>query len=81
MGWEFVGMICRTLLFRGTVTGQSYPRMLKKQFLPELEVFQMGRNVCRLMHDGAPFHFFQDVRERLSDAFASKWMGGGLSTL
>lgn len=66
----------------GSVTGQSYIKMLRTQFLPALEAFHAEKEVCRLMHAEAPTHFYRrQVRELLSSTFLSKCMDGTGITL
>lgn len=63
--------------FDESVTGRSYLRMLKEEFLPELEALHMQRQVCVFMQDGAPPHWWTSVRKWLSDTFPGRWMGRG----
>lgn len=64
--------------FPGTVTGQSYLKMSKIQFLPELEAFHMAKNVSRFMHDGAPACPFLSRSQRMAEWRLSQQLDGSL---
>lgn len=61
--------------FQGTVTGDTYLRMLGNDLVPELH--RIGRRPDWFMQDGAPPHYARHVRHWLDQEFPNSWIGRG----
>lgn len=63
-------------VFEGTVTGESYLKMLSQWLLPQLQQFdQFNEGNMFFQQDGAPPHWSRAVREWLDITFPSRWIG------
>lgn len=62
--------------FEGGVNSRSFLNMLHQFVLPELRRLGQNSNDIIYMHDGAPPHITQEVRDFLSDTFFG-WIGRG----
>ncbi|XP_077511001.1 uncharacterized protein LOC144121701 [Amblyomma americanum] len=63
--------------FEDSVTADSYLRLLKERFLPELVEYHMQQRLCIFQQDGAPAHYASKVRQWLNEEFPGRWMGRG----
>lgn len=62
--------------YEESVNGQSYLQMLNEFVFPRID--QLPNNIrLYFMHDGAPAHFDQTVRRRLSERFRNQFIGRG----
>lgn len=76
----WVGIINENIVgpyfFERTVDAESYHDMLNEFVMPELERLGINSNEIYYMHDGAPPHIAEEVRDFLSQNFLG-WIGRG----
>lgn len=70
----WVGGIIGPFFFDGTVTANSYLKMLQTQALPKIEK-TFGPNEIYFQQDGAPPHFARNVRDWLRGTFPDHVIG------
>jgi hypothetical protein len=64
--------------FDGHVNSESYYEMLVTNIFPQLNDLGFGdEEEFHFMHDGAPAHFSNPVRQLLNDSFPNGWIGRG----
>jgi len=62
--------------FPGTVTGQSFLKVLREEMIPSLKALYEDTEVIFQM-DGAPGHWAKEVRAFMDLSFPEKWIGRG----
>ena len=72
-GWDET--LIGPFFFDGTVTGQTYLKMLGDEMFPQLHA--LGGPPEWFQHDGAPPHFAGQVRVFLDEQFPDRWIGRG----
>jgi hypothetical protein len=68
------GGIIGPFFFREIVTAHNYLEKLNKEITPAIES-QTNLRKMFYMHDGAPFHYAQSVRDFLDRKFPNRWIG------
>jgi transposase len=68
------GGLIGPFFFRDTVTAHSYLEKLRREIVPAI-VHQMDSTTIFYMHDGAPPHYAQSVRQFLDEKFPDRWIG------
>lgn len=80
----WIGIVDRTILrpyfFEGNVDSDSYLEMITDFLLPELHRLGYDSMDLCYMHDGAPAHYPETVRQCLNENFGS-WIGRGNGAL
>ncbi len=68
------GGIIGPFFFHDTVTAESYLEKLNDEIVPTIEN-RMNLEEIFYMHDGAPPHYAQSVRQFLHETFPDRWIG------
>ncbi|CAF2800673.1 unnamed protein product [Rotaria sp. Silwood2] len=68
------GGIIGPFFFHDTVTAESYLEKLNDEIFPAIEN-RMNLEETFYMHDGAPPHYAQPVRQFLHETFPDRWIG------
>ena len=72
IGIWFRGLIGPFFL-HDTVTAHSYLEKLRREIVPSI-TYQMDSTKVFYMHDGAPPHYAQSVRQFLDEKFPDRWI-------
>ncbi len=68
------GGIIGAFFFHDTLTAESYLEKLNDEIVPAIEN-RMNLEEIFYMHDGAPPHYAQSVRQFLHETFPDRWIG------
>ncbi|CAF2987141.1 unnamed protein product [Rotaria sp. Silwood2] len=69
----WVGGIIEPFFFRDNITADSYLETLQENIVPDI-AREMHLDETFYMHDGAPAHHAQSIRQFLDDTFPNRWI-------